>query len=194
MTHFYVLWLTRKPNGDLWVTKEPKRSFLASGTWIAQRYYRANKIDYRNQYLTALNEPTDLDAATTVFNKSDIHKLIKSVNTAPRTASNTVEDIDILRSTETLEAVDDELLAGEGVTDFDCIEEDIDTRLDTTEVEIVKALRKIEKKRKESRLLSRNPRPVWTEAEKHMRTKFEEKFCTEKGSYKYYVGIYADQI
>ena len=66
-------------------------------------------------------------------------------------------------------AVGDELLAGEGETDFDCIENDIDERLDTTEVEIVKALRKIDRKRAESRLLFRNPWPVWSPAEKLMR-------------------------
>ena len=81
-------------------------------------------------------------------------------------------------------AVGDELLAGEGETDFDCIENDIDERLDTTEVDIVKALRKIDRKRAESRLLFRNPWPVWSPAEKLMRKQFEDKFCTEKGSYK----------
>ena len=142
VTHFFVLWLTRKPNGDLWVTKEPKRSFLPSGTWIVQRYYRANNIDYRNQYLTVLNEPSDLDAADTVFDKSSVNKLVRSVTAAPRTASNTVDDSEILRLTEAAVAVGDELLAGEGETDFDCIENHIDERLDTTEVEIVKALKK----------------------------------------------------
>ena len=45
-------------------------------------------------------------------------------------------------------AVGDELLAGEGETDFNCIENDIDERLDTTEVELLKALKKsIEKNR-----------------------------------------------
>ena len=185
VTHFFVLWLTRKPNGDLWVTKEPKRSFLPSGTWIVNRYYRANNIDYRNQYLTVLNEPSDLDAATvfdTVFDKSSINKLVRSVNTAaPRTASNTVDDSEILKLTEAAVAVGDELIAGEGETDFDCIENDIDERLDTTEIELVKELKKIDRKRAESRVFFRNLRPVWSPVEKLMRKQFEEKFCTEKG-------------
>ena len=75
-----------------------------------------------------------------------------------------------------------------------CIENDIDERLDTTEVELVKALKKIDRKRAESRLFFRNPRPVWSPVEKLMRKQFEDKFCTEKGSYKYYVGYYADHI
>ena len=194
VTHFFVLWLTRKPNGDLWVTKEPKRSFLPSGTWIVQRYYRANNIDYRNQYLTVLNEPSDLDAADTVFDKSSVNKLVRSVTAAPRTASNTVDDSEILRLTEAAVAVGDELLAGEGETDFDCIENDIDERSDTTEVELVKALKKIDRKRAESRLFFRNPRPVWSPVEKLMRKQFEDKFCTERGLYKYYVGYHADHI
>ena len=180
---FYVLWVQRQSDGSRWVTLEPKTSFLPSGVHSVKKYYASKGIKYGNSWLS-LNEPGDLDDFYN-FPPTEVDELVASV--ARRTAETTVSaDVtNELLSDMALEG--DELLSDEGQNDPDCFEDDCDDRADTTELEMLRDLKKICFQVHKLKSMSKASRPKWPSALKLERKKFDVKyFSLSINAYKYF--------
>ena len=176
---------------------EPKRSFLPSGTWTVQKYYKSLGIEYQNNYLEVLETPSNLEEFEK-FTKSETKKLIASASpydTAQITLENTLTNAETSELNFFEADVGDTLLPGEGETHPDCLEYDLDNRRDHREILMLNDLKKVYIRHETLKKLSRIDKPVWPVDFKHKVKEFDTKYAhISKTGYKYLVKRHEDWL
>ena len=211
VTDFYVLWDRRQFDGSLWVSIEPKSSFLPSGVHSVSTYYARLNISYQNAWLV-LAKPDDSDEISELP-RTTVDHLVSTV--ATRTEANTVDNYKVselllgnaLYSADSDEnstfsdgiltdtASEGDVMSGEGDVDTDDFEKDCDIRPDTTYCEMLAELKvllfEIHKLKKQLG----SKRINWTETMHRNHSEFDNKFrCLSKNPFKYFRNLHKDEF
>ena len=177
VTGFYVIWLQKQDDSSIWVTFEPKTSFLPSGVHVVSKYYSTIGITYQNSWLV-LNAPGDLHDDVGTFTRRDVDELVSSVG---RRSDAATLDNAAVRELLSDTAFEGELLSDEGEPDFDDFEHDCDDRPDTTNLEMLADLRVILQAILDQKKGLVSKRCNWTPAIEKLKTKFNKKYaCLNK--------------
>ena len=212
VTDFYVLWDRRQHDGSLWVSIEPKNSFLPSGVHSVSYYYARFGISYQNAWLV-LTKPDD-SGELSELSRTTVDHLVSTV-AASRTEANTVANYKV---TELLHgynlycadsdkisvdsdgiltdtASEGDVLSSEGEIDTDDLEDDIDTRPDTTYCEMLAELKELLFAIHKLKKSLGAKRINWTEEMHRNHSAFDDKFrCLSKNPFKYFRNLHTDDF